>query len=69
MRRPRDLPERDGVGGLCQVNPYWLEAHVCWWTQGSHVDLTPRQYRRVAEWLRKVAEWYEHLATKQEGER
>lgn len=64
MRRPRDLwasRRRDGV--QCVVDSCGCESLL------AGRSPTPRQYRRVASWLRKVADWYDHLATKKEGGR
>lgn len=66
VRKPRPLP-----AGLCGGEG-WL---VC---GRSYVDAcvglgtdvpTPRQYRRAAAWMRRVADWYDYLATKKEGGR
>lgn len=47
MRRPRDLWARSfEAGGTCVVDQCGCEARVAWKSP------TPRQYRRVAAWLR-----------------
>ena len=66
MRRPRDLwPLPDGHDGHCWSTSEECHAGVGW----DHPQPTPRQYRRVAAWLRRVADWYEWLAKKQEAGR
>lgn len=62
MRRPRDLRHDPRDGAYCMADKSGCESRVAW------MSPTPRQYRRVAAWLRKVADWYEHLASKQEQE-
>lgn len=64
MRRPSDLwPRPDGHDGHCWSTPEECHAAVGW----DQPMCSPRQYRRVASWLRRVADWYEHLAKKQEA--
>ena len=61
MRRPRDLRHRRATLGEAQPLEVWL-----WVPIAINVDSQPREWRRAAAWLRRVADWWEFLADQQE---
>ena len=61
MRRPRDLRHRRATLGEAQPLEVWL-----WVPIAVNVASQPREWRRAAAWLRKVADWWEFLADQQE---
>ena len=61
MIRPRDLRHLRAIRG--EVVPLWCWVNV---PVADGIDRQPREWRRAAAWLRKVADWWEFLADQQE---
>ena len=61
MKRPRDLRQRGLISG--EVVPLWMWCNV---PIADGIARQPREWRRAAAWLRKVADWWDHLADQQE---
>lgn len=64
MKRPRDLRHRGAIRGEAQPLEASLEVPIA-----SRITGQPREWRRAAAWLRRVADWWEYLADKQEAAR
>jgi hypothetical protein len=60
MKRPRDLRHRRMIRG--EVVPMWMWCNV---PIASSIARQPREWRRAAAWLRRVADWWEFLADQQ----
>ena len=63
MKRPRDLRHRRAILGEAQPLEVWL-----WVPIAVNVARQPREWRRAAAWLRRVADWWDYLANQQELE-
>ena len=61
MKRPRDLRHRGSIRG--EVVPLWMWCNV---PIADGIASQPREWRRAAAWLRKVADWWEFLADQQD---
>jgi hypothetical protein len=61
MNRPRDLRHRGSIRG--EVVPLWMWCNV---PIADGIARQPREWRRAAAWLRRVADWWEFLADQQE---
>ena len=61
MKKPRDLTQRRAIKG--EVTPLWMWCNV---PIATRITDEPREWRRAAAWLRKVADWWDFLADKQE---
>jgi hypothetical protein len=61
MQRPRDLRHRGSIRGEAQPLEASVEVPIADGIKGQ-----PREWRRAAAWLRKVADWWDWLADEQE---
>ena len=61
VKRPRDLRHRRAIRG--EVVPLWVWCNV---PIAARITGQPREWRRAAAWLRKVADWWDWLADQQE---
>ena len=61
MNRPRDLRQRHISRG--ESTPLWAYCKV---PIADGIARQPREWRRAAAWLRRVADWWEFLADQQE---
>ena len=61
MRKPRDLRHRGSIRGEAHPLEASVEVPV-----GNGIARQPREWRRAAAWLRRVADWWEFLADEQE---
>ena len=61
MRRPRDLRHRRAIRGVAQ--PFYASVQV---PIADGIARQPREWRRAAAWLRRVADWWDWLADEQE---
>jgi hypothetical protein len=61
MKRPRDLRHRGAIRGEAQPLEASVEVPIA-----SRITGQPREWRRAAAWLRKVADWWDWLADQQE---
>ena len=61
MNRPRDLRHRHRTLGVVLPLEVSLEVPIA-----DGIASQPREWRRAAAWLRKVADWWEWLADQQE---
>jgi hypothetical protein len=64
MKRPRDLRHRGAIRGEAQPLEASVEVPIA-----NGITGQPREWRRAAAWLRKVADWWDFLADKQEAAR
>ena len=62
MKRPRDLRHRGSIRGEAQPLEVSLEVPIA-----DGIARQPREWRRAAAWLRRVADWWEWLADQQEA--
>ena len=61
MRRPRDLRHDESTIGELHRLGAWIDVPIA-----DGIARQPREWRRAAAWLRKVADWWDHLADQQE---
>ena len=61
MRRPRDLRQRHRTVGELHRLGAWIDVPIA-----NGIACQPREWRRAAAWLRRVADWWDHLADQQE---
>jgi hypothetical protein len=61
MKRPRDLRNRGSIRGEAQPLEASVEVPIA-----RSIDHQPREWRRAAKWLRRVADWWEWMADQQE---
>ena len=61
MRRPRDLRHRHCTIGVALPLEASVEVPIA-----DGIARQPREWRRAAAWLRRVADWWEFLADQQE---
>ena len=61
MRRPRALRQHSALRGVA-----WTFGANCHVPLANGIARQPRDWRRAAAWLRKVAYWWEFLADEQE---
>ena len=61
MKRPRDLRHHGSIRGEAQPLEASVEVPIA-----SSIASQPREWRRAAAWLRRVADWWEFLADEQE---
>lgn len=61
MRRPRDLRQRHRTLGVVLPLEASVEVPIA-----DRITRQPREWRRAAAWLRKVADWWDWLADQQE---
>jgi hypothetical protein len=61
MNRPRDLRHRGSIRGEAQPLEASVEVPIA-----NSITGQPREWRRAAAWLRKVADWWDCLADEQE---
>lgn len=61
MKRPRELRHRRAIRG--EVVPMWMWCNV---PIADGIARQPREWRRAAAWLRRVADWWDWLADEQE---
>lgn len=61
MKRPRDLRHRGAIRGEAQPLEVSLEVPIA-----NGIARQPREWRRAAAWLRRVADWWEWLADQQD---
>jgi hypothetical protein len=64
MKRPRDLRHRGAIRGEAQPLEASVEVPIA-----NGITGQPREWRRAAAWLRKVADGWDFLADKQEAAR
>ena len=64
MKRPRDIRKRNRILGELHRMGAWIEVPIA-----DGITRQPREWRRAAEWLRRVADWWDYLADKQEAAR
>ena len=62
MKRPLDLRHRGSIRGEAQPLEVSLEVPIA-----NGIARQPREWRRAAAWLRRVADWWEFLADQQEA--
>lgn len=62
MNRPRDLRHKRMIRG--ESTPLWAYCNV---PIADGIDKQPREWRRAAAWLRRVADWWEWLADQQDA--
>ena len=62
MNRPRNLRHRGSIRGEAQPLEASVEVPIA-----DGIDRQPREWRKAAKWLRKVADWWDFLADKQEA--
>ena len=62
MNRPRDLRHKRTIRGEAQ--PFEASVEVPF---ADGISKQPREWRRAAAWLRRVADWWEFLADQQEA--
>jgi hypothetical protein len=62
MHRPRDLRHRGSIRGEAQPLEASVEVPIA-----NSIDRQPREWRRAANWLRRVADWWDYLADQQEA--
>lgn len=62
MRRPRDLRHRGAIRGEATALDVWVDVPIA-----NGIASQPREWRRAAAWLRKVADWWDWLADQQEA--
>ena len=61
MRRPRDLRQRHRTVGELHRLGAWIDVPIA-----DGIASQPREWRRAAAWLRRVADWWDWLADEQE---
>ena len=61
MKRPRDLRHRGAIRGVAST--FGADCQV---PLADRITRQPREWRRAAAWLRKVADWWDWLADEQE---
>jgi len=61
VRRPRDRMHRGLLCAAADPMDMFFRLPIA-----SRITGQPREWRRAAAWLRKVADWWEYLADKQE---
>ena len=61
MRRPRDLRHDDSTIGELHRLGAWIDVPIA-----DGIARQPREWRRAAAWLRRVADWWDFLADQQE---
>ena len=61
MRRPRDLRQRHRTVGELHRLGAWIDVPIA-----DGIARQPREWRRAAAWLRRVADWWDYLADAQE---
>ena len=61
MKRPRALRDRGSIRGEAEPMEVWL-----WVPIANGITRQPREWRRAAAWLRRVADWWDWLADEQE---
>ena len=61
MKRPRDLRHDDSTIGELHRHGAWIDIPIA-----DGIARQPREWRRAAAWLRRVADWWEFLADEQE---
>ena len=62
MKRPRDLRHLGSIRG--EVVTLWMWCNV---PIADGIAKQPREWRRAAAWLRRVADWWDWLADQQEA--
>jgi hypothetical protein len=60
MKRPRDLRHRRAIRGELHRLGAWIDVPIA-----NGIARQPREWRRAAAWLRRVADWWEFLADQQ----
>lgn len=63
VRRPRDLRHRRRTCAELHRLGAWIDVPIA----SRGITRQPREWRRAAAWLRKVADWWEFLADEQEA--
>jgi hypothetical protein len=61
-RKPRPLRSRGRNRSVIESGEVWVQVPI-----PERCKDWPREYRRVAAWLRKAANWFECLAEKHEA--
>ena len=61
MKRPRDLRHRRAIRGVASA--FGADCQV---PLADRITRQPREWRRAAAWLRRVADWWDYLADQQE---
>ena len=64
MKRPRDLRHRHRTLGELHRLGAWIDVPI-----SGGIARQPREWRKAAKWLRRVADWWEFLADQQEAAR
>ena len=62
MKRPRDLRHRGSIRGEAQPLEVSLEVPIA-----NGIARQPREWRRAAAWLKRVADWWDYLADQQDA--
>ena len=62
MNRPRDLRHKQAIRGVAST--FGADCQVA---LADGIASQPREWRRAAAWLRRVADWWEFLADEQES--
>jgi hypothetical protein len=61
MKRPRDLRHRAAIRGVASAFGADCQVPIA-----EGIARQPREWRRAAAWLRRVADWWDYLADEQE---
>jgi hypothetical protein len=61
VKKPRDLRHRGAIRGEAQPLEASVEVPIA-----NSITGQPREWRRAAAWLRRVADWWDFLADQQE---
>ena len=61
MKRPRDLRHHESTIGEVHRLGAWIDIPIA-----DGIARQPREWRRAAAWLRRVADWWDFLADQQE---
>ena len=62
MKRPRDLRKRSKTCGIALPLEVSVDVPIA-----DGIAKQPREWRRAAAWLRRVADWWDWLADQQEA--